>query len=298
MSKNILLTGAGGFLGKIIGRTLSGDNISTLGRNSDSRYRYDLSKEIPVLNERFDIVIHAAGKAHIVPENESEALDFFNVNHQGTLHLLQALESFPPKSFILISTVAVYGKESGDLIGEDEGLEANDPYGKSKILAESAVKDWCEKHKVICTIFRLPLIAGPNPPGNLGAMVAGIKNKRYANIAGGKARKSIVLAEDIGKIIPVAAGIGGVYNLTDGYHPSFKELSQLIAIQAGVNKVLNIPAWMASLLALAGDILGSRFPVNSRKLNKIKLNLTFDDKQAREKINWNPTKVLEGFKIN
>ena len=80
-------------------------------------------------------------------------------------------------------------------------------------------------------IFRLPLIAGPNPPGNLGVMIDGIKKNRYFNIDEGRAHKSIVMAEDVASWIAAVAPIGGTYNLTDGYHPSFAELAALIANQ-------------------------------------------------------------------
>ena len=47
-----------------------------------------------------------------------------------------------------------------------------------------------------------------------------------------------------------------------------------------------------------GDIAGKYAPLNSDKLNKITSTLTFDDSKARAAFGWNPTPVLEGFKIN
>ncbi|NSL89793.1 NAD-dependent epimerase/dehydratase family protein [Chitinophaga sp. Mgbs1] len=298
MSKNLLLTGATGFLGKTIAASLTGYNIFTLGRNNGTHYPCDLSHQIPVLEQQFDIVVHAAGKAHTVPGTEQEKEDFFRVNHVGTLHLLKALEKKLPRAFVLISTVAVYGLNTGRHITEDAPLLATDPYGSSKILAEEAVLAWCREHQVKCTIFRLPLLAGAHPPGNLGAMIEGIRKKRYANISGGKARKSMVLAKDVAAIIPVAAGIGGTYNLTDGHHPSFRELGDHIAAQLHMGKVLNIPSWIAYPLAIAGNVIGDKFPFNTRKLKKIMLDLTFDDSMAKKKLNWNPTPVLKGFNVN
>jgi hypothetical protein len=42
---------------------------------------------------------------------------------------------------------------------------------------------------------------------------------------------------------------------------------------------------------------GNNAPNNTNKLKKITSNLTFDDSLAREKLGWNPTPVLKGFKI-
>src|ERR1017187_1972730 len=226
----ILLTGASGFLGQTIKYVLTEHEIISLARKA-ADINVDLALDIPVLSI-FDIIIHAAGKAHSIPKTETEKQEFFDVNVQGTNNLLKAIEnSGVPKAFVFISTVAVYGKESGNLICEDEPLSAKDPYGLSKIAAEKLILEWCEKKNVICTILRLPLIAGHNPPGNLGAMIKGISNGYYFNIAGGKAKKSIVLAVDVAHAIPRIAEIGGVYNLTDGNHPSFIELSRLLANQ-------------------------------------------------------------------
>jgi nucleoside-diphosphate-sugar epimerase len=292
----ILLTGSSGFLGQTIKKVLSNYDITSLGR-TEADIIVDLAKDVPTLLP-CDIVIHVAGKAHSVPRNNEECQDFFNINVTGTANLLKGLEkSGIPQAFIFISSVSVFGLETGILITEDYPLLANDPYGKSKIDAERLVWDWCKKSKVICTILRLPLIAAPNPPGNLRSMVNGIKKGYYFNIAGGKAKKSMVLAEDIAKIIPVAANVGGIYNLTDGYHPSFLELSQVIAQQLDKSKPLNIPIWAAKLMAKVGDVIGSMAPITSDKLIKITSDLTFDDSKAQKLLGWKPTPVLNGFRI-
>lgn len=46
-----------------------------------------------------------------------------------------------------------------------------------------------KQHNVVCTILRLPLLVGTNPPGNLGAMIKGIARGYYFNIGGGKSKK-------------------------------------------------------------------------------------------------------------
>jgi nucleoside-diphosphate-sugar epimerase len=294
----IILTGGSGFLGSYIKNSIDAHGIICLGRrNAD--YLYDLTTDIPRFHYKINLVIHSAGKAHAAAKTDKERQEFFRVNVIGTENLLKGLEqsSFLPQSFVFISSVAVYGKERGILLKESESLSAKDPYGQSKVLAEELIIEWCAKHNVICTILRLPLIAGSNPPGNLQAMIKGIKNGYYFNIAGGKAKKSMILAEDVAKIIPAAAKVGGIYNLTDGYHPSFLELSELIAKQLNKNKPAEIPSWIAKFIAKIGDIVGSKAPINSDKLKKITSDLTFDDSKARELLGWNPTPVLKGFKI-
>jgi nucleoside-diphosphate-sugar epimerase len=295
---NILITGSTGFLGGIIRNVLQ-HNYSILGLSrSNSDYNIELQSDIPEFIEDFDIVIHAAGKAHSVPKNDKENAAFFDVNVQGTQNLLSGikLSGKLPKSFVFISTVAVYGVNQGENINENSSLLAKDPYGLSKIQAELLVLNWCKENNVTCTILRLPLLVGENPPGNLGAMIHGIKKGYYFNIAGGLARKSIVLAEDVANILLKASDIGGVYNLTDGSHPSFYELSNAIAKQCGKSKLFNLPFIIAKSIASVGDIVGTKFPLNSNKLKKITTDLTFDDSKAREVLGWNPRSVINWYR--
>jgi nucleoside-diphosphate-sugar epimerase len=295
----ILLTGANGFLGRSISTHLTSlTKVITLGR-SNCDIICDLSTQIPKLPSTFKTIIHCAGKAHVLNKNDKEKKDFFDVNSKGTQNLLSAINylNIMPESFVLISTVAVYGLETGNLITEDHPLLAHDPYGLSKIQAEQHVITWCKKNNIICTILRLPLLAGTNPPGNLKTMIQGINKGYYFNIAGGKAKKSITLITDVARIIPIAAKIGGIYNLTDGYHPSFTELSTLIAHQIKKPIPRNMPYFIAKILAIVGDIVGEKSPINSIKLKKITADLTFDDNNARTVLGWKPTPVLKGLKL-
>jgi nucleoside-diphosphate-sugar epimerase len=291
----ILLTGAYGFLGREIQQVLSEYEIVTHGRNHGV-IKCDLSVDEPVLPV-VDIVIHTAGKAHSIARTTLEKQDFFTVNVNGTRNLLNGLASNLPKAFVFISSVSVYGRDSGIDISEDEPLLATDPYGRSKIEAESMIELWCKKNNVICTILRLPLIAGSSPLGNLKSMIDGIRKGYYFNVAGGIAKKSVVLGKDVAAIIPTAAAIGGIYNLTDRVHPSFASLAALISKQLDKSAPLNIPLWLAVIIGKIGDLLGKRSPINSNKLKKMISDLTFDDSKAFKILGWRPTSVLNGFKI-
>ena len=293
----ILITGASGFLGKSILNFFSSQDISILsvGRNSLNEIKCDLSSEIPNLNlTEIELVIHAAGKAHSIPINQLEINRFFEVNVIGTQNLLKGLAlAGVPKHFVFISSVAVYGLNEGNKINENSPLLAIDPYGLSKIQAERVVIDWCNKNKVVCTILRLPLLIGKNPPGNLGSMIKAIQKGYYFNVGGGKAKKSMVLAEDVARFIPVIPPIGGIYNLTDGVHPSFYQISSAIA----KNRIANLPLPIVKIIAKVGDLLGTKAPLNSLKVKKMTSDLTFDDSKARE-MGWKPQPVLEYLKHN
>jgi GlcNAc-P-P-Und epimerase len=295
----ILFTGGSGFLGENILPSLSQKyEINTLGLSEKDTYKLDLSKEIPLLDKKYEIVLHAAGRAHIIANSKTMEDQYFQINLQGTKNLCTALEmNVLPKALIFISTVAVYGEEFGTNIEEEHLLQGTSPYALSKIQAEEFLTSWCSKNNIVLGILRPSLIAGKNPPGNLGAMIEGIKSNRYLSIGEGKTKKSILMAEDIVKIIPRLAEIGGIYNICDDHHPSFSELESLISTQLGKKKPLAIPYWIGKVLALSGDILGDKFPINSLKLSKIVKPLTFSNEKAKRELNWQPLDVLSNFKI-
>lgn len=304
-NNRVLLTGGHGFLGKTIYRILTQSDyqVTRVGRSLENDIVCDLSETSPKILSPIDLVIHNAGKAHAVPKTEKERDEFYNINVKGTQNLLSGIAQLPvmPQTIVFVSTIAVYGLIEGENISEEAPLLAQDPYGRSKIEAEQLLQKWCGKNAVPLTILRLPLVAGERPPGNLGAMINGLKTRRYVSIAGGRARKSMVMADDVARSIPMASMYPGIYNLSDGYHPAFNELEALMAKQLHRNTPANIPAWLATCLGWTGDVLDKIFPgkspITSAKLEKIKSTLTFSDQKARITFGWNPNRVIDVFRI-
>lgn len=292
----VLLTGSTGFLGQYIVSYLPSDLV-TLGRSNKNQIRIDLVKEIPKLPS-IDLIVHNAGLAHIVPKTENQKEEFFRVNVQGTQNLLQGIDLMAqkPKAFVFISTVAVYGLDSGEDISEEQIANPQTPYAISKFEAEQLLTKYCELNYIRLCILRLPLVAGgKQPPGNLGAMIRAIKKGYYFGIAGLNVRKSIVLANDVGELIPRLYEKSGVFNLTDGVNPSIREIEIYISnyFQKRVYSVT------FSFVKLAGK-LGDRFttfPINSYKVEKLSSSLTFDDRKAREALGWAPSPVIENLDL-
>lgn len=297
--KKLLFTGASGFLGYNIRPILEKTyDVHTIGLTDDDDIKINIAKEVPPINTHYDVVLHAAGKAHVVPKTEAEKQVFYDVNYQGTINLCKALENAGiPKVIVFISTVAVYGCEFGENIDEYHPLKGDSPYAKSKIMAEEYLTQWCLDHQVRLAILRPSLLAGKNAPGNLGAMVNGIKKGFYMNIAGGKVRKSVLMAEDIARLLPLLEEKGGIYNVCDTRQPTFGEISMSVAKQLGKRRPINIPYWMAWCMAKVGDLLGSKAPINSYKLEKMTKSLTFSNEKARKELGWEPMDVLTNYKI-
>ncbi len=292
-----LLTGASGFLGYYLKEQFQKDLI-TLGRGSSNSIPCSLDKEIPVLPP-VDLVVHNAGWAHRIPKNPEEESKFYQVNLFGTKNLLTGLENSGalPKAIVFISTVAVYGLEKGSLISEKTELRPETPYAKSKFEAELLLQGWASSKGVNLIILRLPLVAGAkNTPGNLGAMIRGIKNGFYFRIGTGNAKKSMVLASDVASLVPTLISKKGVFNLTDGVHPTIAELEDYLG-SFYEKKIRTIPSWLLKIAVYLGDRF-PQVPINSYRLSKLSDSLTFDDSKARKELGWNPSHVIGNLDLN
>jgi len=294
--RKVLLTGSSGFLGKYLLKACEefGFSAVSVGRSSANQVVCDLKKEVPQIpKEEFEKVIFAAGKAHIVPKTEAEKQDFFDVNVSGLKHFLEGLQGVKVKQFVFISTVSVYGLWNGNNISESDPLLSDEPYGKSKIGAEELVTLWGKEHGVPVIVFRIPLLAGANPPGNLGEMIAAIAKNRYPRLGKGSARKSMVLAEDVAQFcLQLHGQESGIFNLTDQHHPSFFEIEMHLRKQLNKPNALVIPTFVARLLALCGDFL-PKFPMDSHRYKKMTLDLTFDSRKATLELGWKPRRVID-----
>lgn len=297
--EKLLFTGGTGFLGRNVMPVLKKRyDVTTIGITDADDLKANFVTDIPQLPCRYDVVLHAAGKAHVYPKTEAEKQAFYDVNYKGTIHLCDALEKVGvPKAMIFISTVGVYGSEPGKNETEDQReLVGDSPYSDSKIKAEKYLLDWAKKNHVILGILRPGLLAGKGAPGNLGAMLHGIKTGLYASVAGGKAHKSMLMAEDIGNLVPLVVEKGGIYNVCDNHHPTFRELEITMARQLGKRPPLVIPYWIAKCLAWIGDVIPA-FPINSSRLEKIITDDTFSSAKAQKELDWTPMDVVQNYRI-
>jgi len=292
------MTGASGFLGRVI-QSRKQEPLLTVGRSETNSIQCDLSRDIPVLPDGLEYVIHCAGKAHNIPQPIEDVDEFFRVNLNGAKNLVEGIERSKSnvKSFTFISTVAVYGRQEGYNLNESTPLNGSSPYAKSKLKAERFLSGWSSGRGTLMLILRLPLIAGSNPPGNLGAMIEGIRSGRYLSINRGKARKSMVLASDIARLVMNSNRQAGIYNLTDRYHPRVSELEGLISKQLKKSPPCNIPLSFAKLFGKCGDVLGDWFPVNTQKINTLTKNLMFNDDKAVKELDWKPKRVIDHLNV-
>lgn len=152
-ARRILVTGANGFIGKtLLVRLGELPNYSV-----QSFVRGDDVESLPDLIAESDAVIHLAGENR--PADESA---FAQVNTGLTITLCNAIRQEVTRTRRQIALVLASSTQAG----------RNNPYGRSKLEAEQAVRALGESVNIPAVIFRLPGVFGKWCKPNYNSVVA------------------------------------------------------------------------------------------------------------------------------
>ena len=168
----ILLTGAGGFLGRHVTRLLSenDENHLTLLDSPDSRLsaglrrvRCDLSDQemtVAALRDRsYDVLIHLAGLPGVRDYARLQA-----ENALGTKNLLIALED-RVRRVVVAGSCAVYGEAmNGEPLDEFSYVDPPTPYGRSMAAREALAREMAGMYGTELCTLRLFDLVGPGQP--------------------------------------------------------------------------------------------------------------------------------------
>jgi len=169
----VLVTGAAGFVGTAVVRRLlsSGHQVAALVHAAQPAGTHDLRPgdilDPASLGEAVagvDAVCHLAALTQ-VRESFQDPVAYFQVNVTGTLNLLHAMDTETaragrPLRLVLASTGAVYGMPTRQPITEDQIPAPANPYGASKLAAETAVAYQAGTGKIGSIVLRAFNIAG------------------------------------------------------------------------------------------------------------------------------------------
>ncbi len=182
ISKKVLVTGGAGYIGGHLVRELIKDgfsvvvldNLSTGKRENLDPKAVFIEGDLADTNlladvfsaNQFEAVFHMAASLE-VEESVKEPAKYFNNNLKHTIKLLEAMSQAGVKRIIFSSTAAVYGQAPVIPITENSPLHPNNPYGSSKLLAERAIKFYCEYLGLQAVIFRYFNACGFDPAARI-----------------------------------------------------------------------------------------------------------------------------------
>ncbi|MCD8296956.1 MAG: NAD(P)-dependent oxidoreductase [Prevotella sp.] len=306
---SVLITGASGFIGSFMVEEAlrRGFNTWAAVRKSSSRRWLQDSKihfieldfsNPSALDEQlkgrdFNYVIHAAGVTKCLNSD-----DFFRMNTQGTINLVEALRRNTPslRRFVFISSLSVCGPVKEILpyqnITCDDEPRPNTAYGKSKLRAEQYIDGLAD---FPCITLRLTGVYGPRERDYF--MMAKSIQRHIDFAAGCKPQElTFVYVKDVvdASFLALEKGKRGAkYFISDGNVYSARMFSDLIRHELGNIWLLRIkaPLWLLRVVTLFGEYKG-RLTGKVTALNTDKYHIM---KQRNWRCDMSPTVKELGF---
>ncbi len=313
--KNVLVTGASGFIGSRLVDRLSGEGcrVKAMVRSSLEKIQWPPGVELVLGDIRdpmtikaaavgVDFIFHLAGRAHALSESRAEEALYRAVNVDGTKHVLEAAMEVGCESVLFFSSVKAMGEQTLKCLDESAPPCPATPYGRSKLEAERLVFEYGVRNGLHVACLRLPLVYGPGNKGNLFRMISAIDRGFFPSIPEVGNRRSIVHVSNVVEAALLAATCqaanGKCYIVTDARSYTTRELYERIC--HGLGK--RVPRWhfpvgALKLLARVGDavgcIRGRPFLFDSDALEKLIGSACYSTDKISCELGYSPSVTFE-----
>lgn len=254
MSKKVIVTGGGGFIGSHLTRALikNGYEVHVVdnfvagrfdGRAVDGAIYNDI--DIKNIDELVNVFKNAVAVFHLaalpkVQDSIDNPILTSSINVEGTLFVLEAARAAGVRKVVFSSSAAVYGDQPVLPIREDVTPHPQNPYGLHKFMGENMCILWSELYNVPTVSLRYFNVYGPgfDPNGAYASVVGKFidlrQNNKPLTIAGdGTNTRDYVQVDDVVRANILAmesakVGKGEVINIGSGREVSVAELANLI----------------------------------------------------------------------
>jgi nucleoside-diphosphate-sugar epimerase len=294
----ILITGAGGFIGKacVSGFSQRGWKV----RAASSAVRPSAGVEtvnVGVIDGEtdwgphlkcVDVVLHLAGIAH-QPKMDTRA--YLRANVETTGHLARAATDAGVSRFIFVSSIAVYGRRTATHVLDDATpLSPEDAYGRSKAHAEEALERAARGTSMAWTVVRPPLVYGPNAPGNFRRLVELVRRGVPLPLAAATSPRSYIGLVNLVSALDRAAHCPEAENrafvISDAERTGTAQLIRWIAQGLGRPPRL---FWVPEVSLRVGAAICGRAGDAARLLDPLQI----DSRGFRDAVRWQPPVSLE-----
>lgn len=172
--KNILVTGAEGYIGAVLCKKLTDNGFNVVGIDSlfykssylDENKSYKLlEKDIRTITEQdlkgIDCIIHLAALSNDAMSEIDPKLTV-DINYKATTNLAKKAKEAGVKRFIFSSSCSVYGAGENDYVDENSRMNPQTTYATSKIKSEKILKKMSSGDFCVC-ILRNSTVYGYSP---------------------------------------------------------------------------------------------------------------------------------------
>jgi len=315
--KNIIVTGASGFLGLRFCQILNekGYRVRALIRNPEKSKELQEIAEMKVISDPWnkeslipallgiDVIIHLVGRAHIISDKSENSDELFKrINVDLTKILLEAVKEASVKRFVYISSVLAMGLSRNDILTETSICKPVTAYGRSKLEAENIIKEFSSKSKIDYTILRPPLVYGPRNKANMLKLFKLVAKELPIPLGEVSNSHSFIYIDNLVEAtiaaIETTAAKGKIFLISDGENISTPGLIRAIANALGKRVwLVKVPLYLLQLLGKIGDFIEKTFhcylPINTEIIDRLLKSLTVDNSEIKRITGWRPKYNLE-----
>ncbi len=305
IGSRVLVTGGTGFLGRAVCADLiaRGMRVTAMVRRKDARLPDGVERWVtpelpdmpPDARQRLtavDVVVHTAGRAHMLRDPVTDALAAFRrVNTEGTLALARAAASAGVQRFIFVSSIGVNGSQSREhAFRADDQPQPDSPYAQSKWEAEEALTRLCAGTGMSAIHVRPPMIYGKDAPGNFALLARLVAMGWPLPLGSLHAPRSFVALDNVVDLLahlvrhpnpPNAA-----YLVADAQVTTTTQFIRAIALGMRLNlRLIPVPAGVLQALASTAG--------RGEQIRKMSVPLAINMEATEALLGWKPPLTME-----
>ncbi|MDO3385011.1 NAD-dependent epimerase/dehydratase family protein [Gilvimarinus sp. SDUM040013] len=289
---NVLVTGAQGFIGSSLIKSLSNGQYAVAGAShsltDSAQLQLRAGESVAELAHKlkgYTAIIHTAGLAHIAKPDARQVKEFYHVNVGFTEKLAIAAGAAGVTHFIFLSSIGVNGNGVSRHYTEHDEPAPVSAYAESKMMAEQTLWQAARESALKVTVLRLPLVYGLGCKGNMRSLLRFVNSGFPVPLARVRNKRSLLGIDNLADILMRTINNPRAYNemflAGDGEELSTSEIMACLSEGIGGRfKSIPIPV---PLLKLSMFILGQ-----SDKFDKLTGNLTVDISKLSQRLQWQP----------
>ena len=182
--KKVIVTGGAGYIGSHVCKALANSGFSPitvddLSTGNQGAVKWGPLIEIDIrdtqvltellVTEQPVAVLHFAASAY-VGESVEDPQKYYENNVIGSLSLLSSMARARIDTLVFSSSCATFGRPLEAKINEDHPQDPINPYGRTKLMCEQAIKDYARAGDLCFAILRYFNAAGADPDLEVGEL--------------------------------------------------------------------------------------------------------------------------------
>ena len=309
-TKNILVTGAGGFIGYQLCNYLTDLGHRVIG--VDLKYPADLKpprfdaikcdyRDWPKMNELLankNVVFHLAC-AHLgINLDEKE---YWDNNVNNIKKLLKLVRSYDVQKFIHVSSIGVYGKMESWPADEETPCYPQSIYGETKLAGEVEAMEFFKKTGLPIVILRPTWVYGHHCP-RMRKLYKTLRNRTFTMIGNGQNLRHPIyildLLEAFGLVMENDGSVGELIIIGGEHAITTQEVIHNMCTVFELKKpFIKIPKPLGKLMAVGIEhtfrFFNKEPPISGRSLEFFNTNNAYDISKSKQILNFKPEYSFE-----